>query len=108
MKAVCFDDKRKEVRRTSLFSSNETEQRISMNSEENEVHINEVLYVNVNFCNSNGAVESNDDVKIKLIVQGTEMLPFVSANPRTEEKNGQKRMQNLTCLLLKRNCGCFC
>lgn len=62
------------------------DQRISLITEENEVSVNDIVYIDVNICDSNGIVESNDDVKIKLDIQGGELLAFGSANQRTEER----------------------
>lgn len=86
LEAVCFDADGKEVERTSLVSSNVNEQRISLIPEENEVTVNDIVYIDVTICDSKGIVESNDDVKIKLGVQGGELLAFGRANPRTEER----------------------
>jgi beta-galactosidase len=46
----------------------------------------ELAYVNIDLVGENGVVESNDDRKLTLIVEGGKLLGFGSANPCTEER----------------------
>ena len=41
--------------------------------------------MNINICDEKGVVESNADQKMRISVEGGELLAFGSANPRTEE-----------------------
>lgn len=54
--------------------------RSSKSSHAKEVHVNDIVYVNID------VTDSNNDVKIKVKVDGGELLAFGSANPRTEER----------------------
>ena len=46
----------------------------------------EIVYVPVNIEGANGIVESNADRKLRITVEGGELLGFGSANPRAEER----------------------
>lgn len=86
LEAVSIDSDGKELRRSKLVSANTISEKISVVPEEKEVHVNDIVYVNIDVTDSNGIVESNNDVKIKVKVDGGELLAFGSANPRTEER----------------------
>ena len=59
---------------------------IVIRPEKSEAKPGEVVYVPVSIADKNGIVESNEDRKLSVTVEGGELLGFGSANPRTEER----------------------
>ncbi|WP_099466874.1 glycoside hydrolase family 2 protein [Konateibacter massiliensis] len=83
--AIAYDMEKKEIGRTTLISA-KGKNAIQIKPEKMNVNQNKVFYVNINIAGENGIVESNDDRKLKVEVDGGELLAFGSANPRTEEQ----------------------
>ena len=57
-----------------------------LRSEKETAKPGEIVYVPVTLEGVNGIVESNIDRKLKVTVEGGELLAFGSANPCTEEE----------------------
>lgn len=55
-------------------------------TEKSVYHPNELIYVGIDLVGENGEIESKQDVKLNLQVEGAELLGFGSAQPRTEER----------------------
>lgn len=85
MTAVACDITGSEIGKSELVSA-VGKSRIQISPEKKVIQSGEVLYVNVDLVGENGIIESNDDRKLKVTVDGGELLAFGSANPRTEER----------------------
>lgn len=83
VEAVTYDINGNEIARSTLLSA--TKNLNVYITPEDEIVCGKLLYVNINICGENGIVESNADEKMKVFVEGGELLAFGSANPRTEE-----------------------
>lgn len=88
LRAVAYD------RRGNLLAENELtsatgKPRIDLYPEESQTQPGELVYVKVHLVGENGVVESNDDRKLTVRVEGGELLGFGSANPCTEERFDQ-------------------
>ncbi len=83
IEAVAYDENGTEISRSRLTSA-EGELHIRIIPETQAVK-GKLLYVNINICDEKGVVESNADQKMRISVEGGELLAFGSANPRTEE-----------------------
>ena len=59
---------------------------IALRAEETAIRVGELVYVNINLVGENGVIESNDDHKLTVTVDGGKFLGFGSANPCTEER----------------------
>ncbi|MDE7244637.1 MAG: glycoside hydrolase family 2 protein, partial [Oscillospiraceae bacterium] len=59
---------------------------IQAEPEEKTVKPGEIVYIPVFLAGENGVVESNNDRKLTVTVEGGELLAFGSANPCTEER----------------------
>ncbi|GHU98559.1 hypothetical protein FACS189483_06730 [Spirochaetia bacterium] len=55
-------------------------------TEDTVVTPNDIAYINITLTGENGVVESNDDRKLTVTVEGGELLGFGSANPCTVER----------------------
>lgn len=58
---------------------------ISANTEKTEYYPNELIYVDIDLVGENGVIEAKHDTKLKLQIEGAELLGYGSAQPRTEE-----------------------
>lgn len=59
--------------------------RIGIRPEQETVKAGELCYFQIDVVGENGMVESNQDLTLKVSVEGGALLGFGSANPRTEE-----------------------
>ena len=82
--AVAYDANKKEISRSELVSATGTT-KISAIAEDNEIKTGDIAYININLTGKNGVVESNDDRKLTVTVEGGKLLGFGSANPCTTE-----------------------
>lgn len=85
LEAVCYDTDGRECGRSSLESA-EASLQIVVRPEKTIAKPGEIVYVPVSITGANGFVESNADRKLRIAVEGGELLAFGSANPRTEER----------------------
>ena len=83
LEAAAYDAGGREIGRTCLMSAKKAD--ITLLPEKTEVKPGEVVFISVVMADKDGNVESNVDRKIKISVEGGELLAFGSANPRTEE-----------------------
>ena len=83
--AVAYDENNREISRSELVSATGTTQ-ISAVAEENEIKAGDIAYINISLTGKNGIVESNDDHKLTVTVDGGKLLGFGSANPCTPER----------------------
>lgn len=85
LEAVAYNAADEEIGRSRLVSADGT-RKIVLSPEETKIKVGDVVYIKVDVRGQNGIVESNADDKIKVTVEGGELLGFGSANPRTEER----------------------
>lgn len=85
IEAVAYDSTGREVSRNYLESAI-GKTTIKVTPEKEVAKENELVFVDIDVVGENGVVESNDDKKLTINVEGGELLGFGSANPRTEEK----------------------
>ena len=83
--AVSYDAEGRETGRSELKSAHAPLQ-IMVRPEKETAKPGEIVYVPVTLEGANGIVESNTDRKLKVTVEGGELLAFGSANPCTEEE----------------------
>ena len=83
--AVSYDAEGRETGRSELNSAHAPLQ-IMVRPEKETAKPGEIVYVPVTLEGANGIVESNTDRKLKVTVEGGELLAFGSANPCTEEE----------------------
>jgi hypothetical protein len=83
--AIARDAGGKETGRSELRSAEGTAQ-LRLTPEDTAIPCNEIAYINITLTGTNGIVESNDDRKITVTVEGGELLGFGSANPCTAER----------------------
>lgn len=83
--AIAYDKLGKEISRNELTSAMNNAS-LQIIPEKDIVKPSEICYVNICIADSNGIVECNADEKVKVSVEGGELLAFGSANPRTEER----------------------
>ena len=81
--AVAYDENGVEIARSNLVTAKNATLQIL--PEKEAYAPGEIAYVNIAVCDKDGVVESNDDRKVSLSVEGGELLGFGSANPCTEE-----------------------
>lgn len=67
-----------------LVSADEHTQ-IRISQEEEKAGPDGILYLDISLTGENGEIECNRDTKLRLRVEGGELLAFGSANPKTEE-----------------------
>ena len=85
LSAVAYDANGRETGRSEL-SSAAGPFGVAVRPEKDTVKPGEIVYVPVTLEGTNGIVESNTDRKLKVTVEGGELLAFGSANPCTEEE----------------------
>lgn len=83
--AVAYDAGGREISRSELRSADGM-LHIQAEPEEKVVQAGEIVYIPVSLVGENGVVESNNDRKLTVTVEGGELLAFGSANPCTEEQ----------------------
>lgn len=82
--AVGYDKQGVQIESGELVSA-EDALMIRIHPEKERVVFDEIVYLNVDLCDSNNTIESNADEELEIEVEGGELLGFGSANPRTEE-----------------------
>ena len=85
LEAVAYDASGREIARSALKTA-EAPLHIAIRPEVAEAKKGEIVYLPITLEGANGVVESNADRKLKITVEGGELLGFGSANPRTEER----------------------
>lgn len=85
LEAVAYNAAGEEIARNRLVSAEGMGQ-IALTPEETHVTAGDIVYIHADVRDQNGIIESNADDKIKITVEGGELLGFGSANPRTEER----------------------
>jgi hypothetical protein len=85
LEAVAYDASGNEISRSSLQSA-KGKADVVIAPEKEQLKPDEVAYINIRIEDKNGIVESNDDRKLSVQVEGGELLGFGSANPCTEEE----------------------
>jgi len=83
--AIAYDAGGREISRSELRSA-DGKLHIQVEPEEKSVKAGEIVYIPVALVGENGVVESNNDRKLTVTVEGGELLAFGSANPCTEER----------------------
>ncbi len=84
IEAVAYDGAGREISRSELTSAKGAT-KITLTPEEKEIAVGDICYIDVAITDANGILEANADTKLKVSVEGGELLAFGSANPRTEE-----------------------
>jgi hypothetical protein len=84
LKAIAYNAAGIEISQSELISA-VGKVHISARGEETIIQAGDIAYINIEVTGENGIVECNADVKLKVTVDGGELLAFGSANPRTEE-----------------------
>ena len=87
LEAISYDKDGQELGRSCLESAG-TSLHLSVSPEKSAVRPGEIVFVPVSVVDAKGIVESNADRKLRVTVEGGELLAFGSANPRTEEHFG--------------------
>jgi hypothetical protein len=85
VKAVAYDQDGGKLSESELVSA-AGRTSISLKPEESVIKAGELIYINIHLVGENGVVESNDDKKLSVTVEGGELLGFGSADPCTEER----------------------
>lgn len=85
LKVIAYDQAGNKLSENELFSAT-GETNISIRPEETTIQAGELVYVNIDLVGENGVVESNDDRKLTVTVEGSMLLGFGSGNPCTEER----------------------
>lgn len=85
LEAVACDASGRELSR-SMLQSAAGKLHISVLPEVKTAEPGEIVYIPVSLMGENGVVESNNDRRLTVTVEGGELLAFGSANPRTEER----------------------
>ena len=83
--AIAYDTNGIELSRSTL-SSAEGKLSISVKPEEESAKAGQIVYVPVEIIGKNGVVESNADRKLRVTVEGGELLAFGTGNPCTPEQ----------------------
>ena len=84
LEAIAYDASGNEIARNKLVSAS-SNLSVKLNPEEKTIKVNDIVYVDVTIEDENGIVECNADRKVKVEVEGGELLAFGSANPRLVE-----------------------
>lgn len=84
VEAVSYDAAGKEIGRSRLQAAKNAS--LHLLPEKKEVSVGEIVYVKAVLADDSGNVESNQDSKVQVTVEGGELLVFGSANPRTEDR----------------------
>lgn len=82
--AIAYDASGNKVGQSTLVSATGKEQ-VRVVPENNSIKNGDIVYYDISIIGENGVVESNADRRLKVTVEGGELLAFGSANPRTEE-----------------------
>lgn len=82
--AIAYDASGNKLGQSTLVSAIGTT-KVRVTPESKNVKNGDVVYYDVEVVGENGVVESNDDRRLTVKVEGGELLGFGSANPRTEE-----------------------
>ncbi len=85
VKAVAYDQSGNQLSASELVSAT-GKTRIALNPEDTAIRSGELVYIHIDLVGENGVVESNDDQRLSVTVEGGELLGFGSANPCTEER----------------------
>lgn len=85
LEAVAYGKDGRELGRSVLLSADGL-LHIAVRPEKDCVRPGKLVYIPVTIESADGMVESNADRKLKVSVEGGELLGFGSANPRTEER----------------------
>ncbi|MDF1515188.1 MAG: glycoside hydrolase family 2 TIM barrel-domain containing protein [Anaerolineae bacterium] len=85
VRAVSYDQNGRQLSDNELISAT-GQTRIDLLPEDTAIRMGELVYVKINLVGENGVVESNDDKKLSVTVDGGTLLGFGSANPKTEER----------------------
>jgi hypothetical protein len=85
IKAVAYDRNGRVLSESQLVSAT-GKTSIALKPEGTAIQVGELVYVNIDLVGENGVVESNDDRKLTVTIQGGKLLGFGSANPCTEER----------------------
>jgi beta-galactosidase len=85
IKAVAYDQNDRVLSESELVSAT-GKTSIALKPEGTAIQAGELVYVNIDLVGENGVVESNDDRKLTVTVEGGKLLGFGSANPCTEER----------------------
>lgn len=84
LSVAAYDASGREMGRSELTSA--VNAKIVVKPEKTEVKPGEIVFVPINIEDENGIVESNADRKVRVTVEGGELLAFGSANPCTTEQ----------------------
>jgi len=85
VEAIAYDTNGKECGRSKLESATGNVA-VRLLPEKTKVAVGDIVYVKTVIADEKGIVESNADTKVRVNVEGGELLGFGSANPRTEER----------------------
>ena len=85
IEAIAYDEKGNEIARNELHSATGKTQ-IVVTEEKQTIPESEIAYFKVEIRGENQEVESNADRRLKVTVEGGNLLGFGSGNPCTEEK----------------------
>ena len=85
VEAIAYDVMGNKIGKAQLVSASDNVS-IQLKPEIEKTAVGDIIYVDVAIADEKGIVESNRDTKVKLSVNGGELLGFGSANPRTEER----------------------
>lgn len=85
IEAIAYDGQGREISRNELHSA-AGKTHLEVIQEKQEVKHSDIVYFDIEVQGENKIVESNDDRKVKVSVEGGELLGFGSANPCTEER----------------------
>lgn len=84
IEAVAYDRQGKEISRNAMHSAT-GKTHIEVRQEKQEITDGDIAYFDIEIQGENRIVESYDDRKLKISVEGGELLGFGSGNPCTEE-----------------------
>ncbi|MBQ3030223.1 MAG: DUF4982 domain-containing protein [Agathobacter sp.] len=84
IRALAYNEKGVKVGERVLTSAIGTSH-VCVTAEKENIKNGDIVYYDISILGENGIVESNADRKLKVRVEGGELLAFGSANPRTEE-----------------------
>lgn len=82
--AIAYDASGKEIGRSKLSSATGNTS-IRVQSEDKKISVGDIAYVDITLVGENGVIESNADCRLRVKVEGGELLAFGSAVPFTED-----------------------
>lgn len=85
LKVVAYDQGGSKLSENELLSAT-GKTRIALTPEQSAAGAGDLVYLQVDLVGENGVVESNDDRKLNVTVEGGALLGFGSANPCTAER----------------------